>query len=181
MDWHGACCRTLRRASTPPHSRQPAAAALLRALCALLLRAAAARSSVEMRRRHHPSSNAPPPPRTQYHPTPHGAQQDDPLDILLAKRDGRFSGEAYVLFGTAAQVQAAVDKNKSYMGRRYVEVFRAKKLVRRFGSAGACCCFGGSGLFLRRLCMGRVWMHAAPLVLRRRQGDLETLTHIRHR
>lgn len=45
------------------------------------------------------------------------------------KRDGRFSGEAYVLFGTPAQVQAAVEKNKSYMGRRYVEVFRAKKLV----------------------------------------------------
>jgi hypothetical protein len=46
------------------------------------------------------------------------------------KRDGRFSGEAFILLGTAAHIQLALDKNKSYMGRRYVEVFRAKKLVR---------------------------------------------------
>ena len=52
------------------------------------------------------------------------------MDILLAKRDGRFSGEAFVVLGSPLQIQMAVDKNKSYMGRRYVEVFRAKKLVR---------------------------------------------------
>ena len=53
----------------------------------------------------------------------------EPLDIVTVKRDGRFSGEAFVVVGSTSQVQAAVDKNKSYMGRRYVEVFRAKKLV----------------------------------------------------
>lgn len=52
----------------------------------------------------------------------------EPVDILLAKRDGRFSGEAFVVLGSPLQIQMAVDKNKSYMGRRYVEVFRAKKL-----------------------------------------------------
>lgn len=52
----------------------------------------------------------------------------DPVDILLVKRDGRFSGEAFVVLGSSAQIQMAVDKNKSYMGRRYVEVFKAKKL-----------------------------------------------------
>lgn len=53
----------------------------------------------------------------------------EPVDILLVKRDGRFSGEAFVVLGSPLQIQMAVDKNKSYMGRRYVEVFRAKKLV----------------------------------------------------
>jgi len=52
----------------------------------------------------------------------------EPVDILLVKRDGRFSGEAFVVLGSPLQIQMAVDKNKSYMGRRYVEVFRAKKL-----------------------------------------------------
>lgn len=55
------------------------------------------------------------------------------MDILLVKRDGRFSGEAFVVLGSPLQIQMAVDKNKSYMGRRYVEVFRAKKLVRHPG------------------------------------------------
>lgn len=52
----------------------------------------------------------------------------EPVDILLCKRDGRFSGEAFVVLASPLQIQMAVDKNKSYMGRRYVEVFRAKKL-----------------------------------------------------
>ncbi|KAI8466024.1 MAG: hypothetical protein J3K34DRAFT_524870 [Monoraphidium minutum] len=52
----------------------------------------------------------------------------EPLDILLVKRDGRFSGEAFILLPDAGHIQAGLDKNKSYMGRRYVEVFRAKKL-----------------------------------------------------
>lgn len=59
----------------------------------------------------------------------------------MVKRDGRFSGEAFVVLGSTLQIQMAVDKNKSYMGRRYVEVFRAKKLVssscRQGGRAGA--------------------------------------------
>jgi heterogeneous nuclear ribonucleoprotein F/H len=62
----------------------------------------------------------------------------EPVDILLCKRDGRFSGEAFVVLGSPLQIQMAVDKNKSYMGRRYVEVFRAKKLVSKmFGAAAA--------------------------------------------
>lgn len=56
----------------------------------------------------------------------------DPVDILLVKRDGRFSGEAFVVMGSPAEIQMAVEKNKSYLGRRYVEVFKAKKLVRAF-------------------------------------------------
>jgi hypothetical protein len=52
------------------------------------------------------------------------------VDILLVKRDGRFSGEAYVVLATPPEIQLALDKNKSYLGRRYVEVFKAKKLVR---------------------------------------------------
>jgi heterogeneous nuclear ribonucleoprotein F/H len=61
----------------------------------------------------------------------------EPVDILLVKRDGRFSGEAFVVLGSPLQIQMAVDKNKSYMGRRYVEVFRAKKLVRQLSNAAA--------------------------------------------
>ena len=53
--------------------------------------------------------------------------------MLLAKREGRFTGEAYVLFGSAAHIQVALDRNKTYLGRRYVEVFKAKKLVRGGG------------------------------------------------
>jgi hypothetical protein len=53
----------------------------------------------------------------------------EPVDILMAKRDGRFSGEAFVVLSSPLQIQMAEDKNKSYMGRRYVEVFRAKKQV----------------------------------------------------
>ncbi|KAI8476928.1 MAG: hypothetical protein J3K34DRAFT_516187 [Monoraphidium minutum] len=52
----------------------------------------------------------------------------DPVDILLFKRDGRFSGEAFVVLSSPAEIQTAIEKNKSYMGRRYVEVFKAKKL-----------------------------------------------------
>jgi hypothetical protein len=57
------------------------------------------------------------------------------VDILLVKREGRFSGEAFVVLGSPLQIQMAVDKNKSYMGRRYVEVFRAKKLVSSWARA----------------------------------------------
>lgn len=56
-------------------------------------------------------------------------QADEPVDILMVKRDGRFSGEAIVVLGSVAQVEQAVAKNRSYLGRRYVEVFKAKKLV----------------------------------------------------
>eukprot|EP00803_Ostreobium_quekettii_P005872 evm.model.scf_2585.2 EVM.evm.TU.scf_2585.2 scf_2585:12737-19061(-) len=52
----------------------------------------------------------------------------EPVDILTIKRDGRFTGEAFVVFGSPMQVEMALSKNKGYMGRRYIEVFRAKKL-----------------------------------------------------
>lgn len=51
----------------------------------------------------------------------------DPVDVLLVRRDSRNTGEAYVLFGTAMQMDFALQKNRQSMGRRYIEVFRAKK------------------------------------------------------
>eukprot|EP00210_Caulerpa_lentillifera_P006992 g6687.t1 len=50
------------------------------------------------------------------------------VDILMVKREGRFIGEAYVILGSPLLVDVALMKNKSYMGRRYIEIFRAKKL-----------------------------------------------------
>lgn len=57
-------------------------------------------------------------------------QGGETVDILMVKRDGRFSGEAYVVLGSPMSVDMALTKNKSYMGRRYIEIFKAKKLVR---------------------------------------------------
>ena len=51
------------------------------------------------------------------------------MDILMVKRGGRFSGEAFALLPASSQMDFALAKNKTYMGKRYVEVFRAKKLV----------------------------------------------------
>ena len=51
------------------------------------------------------------------------------MDILMVKRGGRFSGEAYAVLPASSQMEFALAKNKTYMGKRYVEVFRAKKLV----------------------------------------------------
>eukprot|EP00210_Caulerpa_lentillifera_P001594 g1532.t1 len=50
------------------------------------------------------------------------------VDILMVKKDGRFIGEAYVILGSPLLVDVALMKHKSYMGRRYIEIFRAKKL-----------------------------------------------------
>lgn len=47
----------------------------------------------------------------------------------MMKKEGRFCGEAYVVLATPLFVDIALTKNKSYMGRRYIEIFRAKKLV----------------------------------------------------
>jgi hypothetical protein len=49
---------------------------------------------------------------------------------MLVKRDGRFSGEAYVVMGTNRLLETVLKKDKSYIGRRYIEVFVAKKMVR---------------------------------------------------
>ena len=51
------------------------------------------------------------------------------MDILMVKRGGRFSGEAFAVLPASSQMDFALAKNKTYMGKRYVEVFRAKKLV----------------------------------------------------
>ena len=47
----------------------------------------------------------------------------------MVKRGGRFSGEAFAVLPASTQMDFALAKNKTYMGKRYVEVFRAKKLV----------------------------------------------------
>jgi len=52
----------------------------------------------------------------------------DTVDVLMMKKEGRFNGEAYVVLATPLFVDIALTKNKSYMGRRYIEIFRAKKL-----------------------------------------------------
>lgn len=51
------------------------------------------------------------------------------LDIVMVKRHGRFSGEAYVVLPGVPPLDFALQKNRSYMGKRYVEVFKAKKMV----------------------------------------------------
>eukprot|EP00245_Coleochaete_scutata_P009061 TRINITY_DN28_c0_g1_i2.p1 TRINITY_DN28_c0_g1~~TRINITY_DN28_c0_g1_i2.p1 ORF type:complete len:202 (+),score=46.09 TRINITY_DN28_c0_g1_i2:89-694(+) len=51
----------------------------------------------------------------------------DVVDVLLMRRNGRFCGEAFVVFGAPVQVDYALQKNRQNMGRRYIEVFRAKK------------------------------------------------------
>ena len=51
----------------------------------------------------------------------------DVVDVLLVRKNGRFSGEAFVVFGAPMQVDYALQKNRHNMGRRYIEVFRSKK------------------------------------------------------
>ena len=51
----------------------------------------------------------------------------EPVDVLIVRRDGRTTGEAYVLFGNPMQMDFALQKNRQSMGRRYIEVFRSKK------------------------------------------------------
>ncbi|BBN13115.1 hypothetical protein MPTK1_6g00920 [Marchantia polymorpha subsp. ruderalis] len=51
----------------------------------------------------------------------------DVVDVLLVRKQGRFSGEAFVVFGAPMQVDFALQRNRQNMGRRYIEVFRCKK------------------------------------------------------
>lgn len=55
--------------------------------------------------------------------------------MILVKRDGRLTGEAFVVLSGPMHVEHALSKNRSYMGRRYIEIFRAKKLVGAGGAA----------------------------------------------
>ena len=49
------------------------------------------------------------------------------LDCLLVNKNGRFTGEAFVVFQASMQAEFALHRNRQNMGRRYVEVFRCKK------------------------------------------------------
>ena len=53
-----------------------------------------------------------------------------PVDILMVSRGGRPSGEAFVVLSSLEDVEAGLSKNRGYMGPRYIEVFRAEKIVR---------------------------------------------------
>lgn len=52
----------------------------------------------------------------------------DVVDVVLLRRQGRFSGEAIVLFANAMAVEYAMQRQGANMGRRYIELFRAKKI-----------------------------------------------------
>ncbi|KAL3344307.1 hypothetical protein AABB24_023638 [Solanum stoloniferum] len=51
----------------------------------------------------------------------------DIVDIFVVNKDGRFSGEAFVVFAGHIQVDYALRRDRQNMGRRYVEVFSCKK------------------------------------------------------
>ncbi|CAI9758064.1 unnamed protein product [Fraxinus pennsylvanica] len=51
----------------------------------------------------------------------------DIVDVFLVNKDGRFSGEAFVVFAGPMQADLALQRDRQNMGRRYVEVFRCKK------------------------------------------------------
>ncbi|KAL3845028.1 hypothetical protein ACJIZ3_002431 [Penstemon smallii] len=51
----------------------------------------------------------------------------DIVDVFLVNKDGRFSGEGFVLFAGHMQAELALQRDRQNMGRRYVEVFRCKK------------------------------------------------------
>ncbi|XP_011096979.1 heterogeneous nuclear ribonucleoprotein H2 isoform X1 [Sesamum indicum] len=51
----------------------------------------------------------------------------DIVDVFLVNKDGRFSGEAFVVFAGHMQAELALQRDRQNMGRRYVEVFRCKK------------------------------------------------------
>jgi heterogeneous nuclear ribonucleoprotein F/H len=51
----------------------------------------------------------------------------DIVDCLLVHKNGRFTGEAFVVFAASMQTDFALHRNRQNMGRRYVEVFRCKK------------------------------------------------------
>lgn len=49
------------------------------------------------------------------------------VDVLLVTKNGKFSGEAFVVFAGPMQVEIALQRDRQNMGRRYVEVFRCYK------------------------------------------------------
>jgi len=51
----------------------------------------------------------------------------DIVDALLVNKNGRFSGEAFVVLASSMQAELALQRDRQTMGKRYVEVFRCKK------------------------------------------------------
>ncbi|KAM3394432.1 heterogeneous nuclear ribonucleoprotein H2 [Capsicum galapagoense] len=51
----------------------------------------------------------------------------DIVDTFLVNKDGRFFGEAFVVFAGHTQVDYALQRDRQNMGRRYMEVFSCKK------------------------------------------------------
>ncbi|KAJ3708825.1 hypothetical protein LUZ61_012530 [Rhynchospora tenuis] len=51
----------------------------------------------------------------------------DVVDCLFVNKNGRFTGDAYVVFPTPMQAQLALQRDRQNMGHRYVEVFACKK------------------------------------------------------
>ncbi|KAJ0969087.1 hypothetical protein J5N97_021964 [Dioscorea zingiberensis] len=51
----------------------------------------------------------------------------DIVDCLLVNKNGRFSGEAFVVFSSPMQAEFALQRDRQSMGRRYIEVFRCNK------------------------------------------------------
>ncbi|CAI5501327.1 unnamed protein product [Closterium sp. Naga37s-1] len=49
------------------------------------------------------------------------------VDVLFVRKEMRLVGEAFVLFASTLHSELALQRNKMHMGRRYIEVFRAKK------------------------------------------------------
>ena len=78
----------------------------------------------------------------------------------MVQRGGRFSGEAYVLLGNPLQLEVAVQKNRQHIGKRYVEVFPVRKLVRAL-VASPCAMHTWS---LRRAALGHAAAWQAALV-----------------
>lgn len=68
---------------------------------------------------------------THDHETHHGAtssnQGTDTIDVVIAKRNGRPNGEAFVVLSAPQLMHMALQRDKTYLGRRYVEVFRCRK------------------------------------------------------
>lgn len=82
--------------------------------------------------RHHQACALPPSqPLWSHRPClPLLAQGLDSVDVLLVRRGGRATGEAFVLLPHPADLDAALRKNRAYMGSRYIEVFEAGRQVR---------------------------------------------------
>jgi heterogeneous nuclear ribonucleoprotein F/H len=59
------------------------------------------------------------------------AQGCELVDFFCVNRQGRFSGDAFVVLGSEQQVAAALAKDRSSMGRRYIEVYKARRAVRQ--------------------------------------------------